>query len=112
MRDRVFSMSGWGFMLGAGVCALLAVLVAAPNDVFADDPSCSDQCPMCATDPNSLDCQTCLAGCMSLAVNCDFCTCMASTGTCADDFCSGVANCSTGCNCVNGMGSSCKCVTK
>jgi hypothetical protein len=38
MKDRIFSVSGWGFMLGAGVCALLAVLLATPADVFADDP--------------------------------------------------------------------------
>ena len=112
MRDRVFSMSGWGFMLGAGVCAVLAILLAAPNDVFADDPSCYDQCPMCATDPNSLDCQTCVQGCLSLAVNCDDCKCEEVFGDCTLDMCNNVPGCNTGCKCVTNGSGFCKCVPR
>ena len=109
MKERVFSVSGWGLKLGAGVCALFAILVAAPNDVFADDPSCYDQCPMCAIGPTSVECQTCIQQCMTATVNCADCRCEGVNGDCSLDMCYNVPGCNTGCKCVPGMGSSCVC---
>lgn len=115
MKDRVFSVSGWGFMLGAGVCALLAVLLASPADVFADAQSCMAGCTVCTTiGPGSPQCMTCMQACRAAATDCTQCTCGLPGGACSEDICfGGQTNCNRDCKCVPiPMTSNCKCVPK